>query len=110
MPYKYLMRKEKTGHGVGKGSVSISTSVDEKTMEQIDALAAKSGLTRGGWARAALTEAAEDSACYTKTTKRTNPAQGKASPQDTAQNVIAPSASLDIGSSTATHPSSRQAG
>jgi len=110
MPYKYLMRKEKTGHGVGKGSVSISTSVDEKTMEQIDALAAKSGLTRGGWARAALTEAAEDAACYTKTTKRTNPAQGKASPQDTAQNVIAPSASLDIGSSTATHPSSRQAG
>ena len=110
MPYKYLMRKEKTGHGVGKGSVSISTSVDEKTMQQIDALAARSGLTRGGWARAALTEAAEDSACYTKTTKRTNPAQGKASPQDTAQNVIAPSASLDIGSSTATRPSSRQAG
>jgi hypothetical protein len=28
--------------------VSISTSVDEKTMEQIDALAARSGLTRGG--------------------------------------------------------------
>jgi hypothetical protein len=110
MPYKYLMRKEKNGHGVGKGSVSISTSVDEKTMEQIDALAAKSGLTRGGWARAALTEAAEDAACYTKTTKRTNPAQGKATPQDTALNVIAPSATLDIGSSTATRPSSRRVG
>ena len=106
----YLMRKEKTGHGVGKGSVSISTSVDEKTMDQIDVLAAKSGLTRGGWARAALTEAAEDSACYTKTTKRINPAQGKSSPQDTARNVIAPSATLDIGSSTANRPSSRRAG
>jgi len=89
--------------------VSISTSVDEKTMEQIDALAARSGLTRGGWARAALTEAASESACYAKTTTRTNP-QGKATPQDTAPNVIAPSATSDIGLLTATRPSSRQAG
>jgi hypothetical protein len=104
------MRKEKTGHGVGKGSVSISTSVDEKTMEQIDALAARSGLTRGGWARAALTEAASESACYAKTTTRTNP-QGKATPQDTtARNVITPSETSDTGYSTVTAPNSRQAG
>ena len=106
----YLMRKEKNGHGVGKGSVSISTSVDEKTMEQIDALAARSGLTRGGWARAALTEAAEDSACYTKTTKRTNPTQGKATPQDTARNVVTPSVNSVGGFSTATPSNSRRAG
>jgi len=60
------MPPQKKGHGVGSGSVSISTSVDEKIMEQIDALAARSGLTRGGWARAALTNAAEESACFTK--------------------------------------------
>ncbi len=89
--------------------MSISTSVDEKTMEQIDALAARSGLTRGGWARAALTEAASESACYAKTTTRTNP-QGKATPQDIAQNVIKPPAILGIGSSTANRTSSRPAG
>ena len=65
------MEKQKTGHGVGSGSVSISTSVDEKIMEQIDALAARSGLTRGGWARAALTNAAEESACFTKSFTKT---------------------------------------
>lgn len=65
------MEKQKTGHGVGSGSVSISTSVDDRTMAQIDALAARSGLTRGGWARAALTDAAEESACFTKSFKKT---------------------------------------
>jgi len=74
------MRPQKTGHGVGSGSVSISTSVNENVMDQIDALAARSGLTRGGWARAALTNAAEESACFTKSfTKAT--AQGKAPAQ-----------------------------
>jgi hypothetical protein len=77
------MEKQKTGHGVGAGSVSISTSVDEKIMEQIDALAARSGLTRGGWARAALTYAAEESACFTKSftktfTKTTDQGKGQA--------------------------------
>jgi len=103
------MRKEKTGHGVGKGSVSISTSVDEKIMEQIDALAARSGLTRGGWARAALTEAASESACYAKTTTRTNP-QGNHPPQDNAQNVVNPLQTSVGGSSTQTTTNSRQVG
>ena len=78
------MEKQKTGHGVGYGSVSISTSVDDRTMAQIDALAARSGLTRGGWARAALTNAAEESACFTKSFKKTftkTTDQGKAPAQ-----------------------------
>ena len=78
------MGKQKTGHGVGSGSVSISTSVDDRTMAKIDALAARSGLTRGGWARAALTNAAEESACFTKsfTKSFTNTtAQGKGQAQ-----------------------------
>jgi hypothetical protein len=100
------MRKEKTGHGAGKGSVSISTSVDEKTMAQIDALAAQSGLTRGGWARAALTEAASEDACYAKTTTRTNPL-GKATPQNTTK-FFKPT--LNTGSSTATQQNFPQAG
>jgi hypothetical protein len=109
------MRKEKTGHGVGKGSVSISTSVDEKTMEQIDALAARSGLTRGGWARAALTEAASESACYAKTTTRTNPKnagdQGKANPPDSVGvKTLRASESFDSTPSTATTKTSRQDG
>ncbi len=110
MPDIYLMRKEKTGHGVGKGSVSISTSVDEKTMEQIDILAAKSGLTRGGWARAALTEAASEFACYTKTVTRTYPQTGKATPQSSASNIINPSETYAGGFSTAKPKNSRQAG
>ena len=65
------MGNQKKGHGVGSGSVSISTSVDDRTMALIDALAARSGLTRGGWARAALTNAAEESACFTKSFKKT---------------------------------------
>ena len=90
--------------------MSISTSVDEKTMQQIDALAARSGMTRGGWARAALTEAAAESACYTKTVSRTYPREGKSTPQDNSQNVFIPSKISAGGSSTATRQSSRKAG
>ena len=86
--------------------MSISTSVDEKTMEKIDTLAARSGLTRGGWARAALTEAAAESACYAKTTTRTNPQKGNAAPQSSA-NLLKPS---DGGFLPAVHPPSLQAG
>lgn len=110
MPDIYLMRKEKTGHGVGKGSVSISTSVDEKTMEQIEILAAKSGMTKGGWARAALTEAASEFACYTRTVTRAYPQTGKATPQSSASNVINPAETYAGGFSTAKPKNSRQAG
>ena len=104
------MRKEKTGHGTGKGSLSISTSVDEKTMAQIDTLAARSGLTRGGWARAALTETASESALYAKTTTRTNPREGNVAPQSSASNLFKPSETSDGGFSTANRPNSRRAG
>ena len=94
----------------GKGSVLISTSVDNSTFEQINRLAAESGMTKGGWARAALTDAAKEHAVFTQQKTTSFEKTGKATPQDNAQNVIKPPAILDIGSSTANRPSSRRAG
>ena len=95
--------------------MSISTSVDEKTMEQIDALAARSGLTRGGWARAALTEAAAESACYTKTVTRTNAIstsdQGKApTPDHAGAKTLRPSENFDSSPSIAMNKNSLKTG
>jgi len=94
----------------GKGSVLISTSVDNSTFQEISRLAAESGMTKGGWARAALTDAAKEHAIFTQQKTTSFKKTGKATPQDTAPNVIAPSATSDIGFLTATRPSSRQAG
>lgn len=94
----------------GKDSVIISTSVDTSTFQEILRLAAESGMTKGGWARAALTDAVKEHAVFTQQKTTSFEKKGKASPQDTAPNVIAPSATLDIGSSTANRPSSRRAG
>ena len=94
----------------GKDSVIISTSVDSSTFEEINRLAAESGMTKGGWARAALTDAAKEHAIFTQQKTTSFEKTGKASPQDTAQNVITPSTNSGIGSSTAKRPNSRQAG
>ncbi len=94
----------------GKDSVIISTSVDNSTFEEINRLAAESGMTKGGWARAALTDAAKEHAVFTQQKTTSFEKTGKATPQDNAQNVITPSTNSDTGSSTANRPSSRRAG
>ena len=94
----------------GKDSVIISTSVDTSTFEEISRLAAESGMTKGGWARAALTDAAKEHAVFTqhKTTKFEK--TGNRPPQDSAQNVVNPLQISAGGSSTATPENSRQGG
>ena len=94
----------------GKDSVIISTSVDNSTFQEISRLAAESGMTKGGWARAALTDAAKEHAVFTQQKTTSFEKTGKATPQDTAQNVITPSTNSGIGSLTANRPNSRQAG
>ena len=94
----------------GKDSVIISTSVDNSTFEKISRLAAQSGMTKGGWARAALTDAAKEHAIFTQQKTTSFEKTGKASPQDNAPNVITPLSDSGIGSSTAKRPNSRQAG
>lgn len=94
----------------GKGSVLISTSVDNSTFQEISRLAAESGMTKGGWARAALTDAAKEHAVFTQQKTTSFEKTGNAAPQDTARNVIKPSATLGIGSLTAKRTTSRQAG
>jgi hypothetical protein len=94
----------------GKDSVIISTSVDSSTFEEISRLAAESGMTKGGWARAALTDAAKEHAVFTqhKTTKFEK--TGNLPPQDSAPNVVNPLQTSVGGSSTATPKNSRRAG
>ena len=105
------MPKKKKPNGPGKNRAVVSTTVDLETSAEIDRLATAGGLTRSQWAREALTEIAAEATIYgiTKKTEVTK-LLGKASPQDTAKNVIAPSATSDIGFLTANRPSSRQAG
>jgi hypothetical protein len=51
------MKRTKKGHGVGKGSVSISTSIPASVDAQLRRLAQASELTRGGYARDAILDA-----------------------------------------------------
>jgi hypothetical protein len=51
------MKRTKKGHGVGKDSVSISTSIPLSVDAELRKLAAASELTRGGYARDAIIEA-----------------------------------------------------
>lgn len=51
------MKRTKKGHGVGKDSVSISTSIPASVDAQLRKLAAASELTRGGYARDAIIDA-----------------------------------------------------
>jgi len=105
------MPKKKKPNGPGKNRAVVSTTVDLETSAEIDRLAAAGGLTRSQWAREALTEIANEATIYgiTKKTEVTKKS-GKATPQDTAPNVITPLSNSGIGSSTANRPSSRQAG
>jgi len=105
------MPKKKKPNGPGKNRIVASTTVDLETSAEIDRLAAAGGLTRSQWAREALTEMANEATIYgiTKKTEVTK-LSGKATPQDTAPNVITPLSNSGIGSSTANRPSSRQAG
>lgn len=92
----------------GKGSVLISTSVDASTFEEIQRLATESGMTKGGWARAALTDAAQEHAVFSqqKTTKFEK--SGKPAPQ--SQKICQPSKTSDGGSSLAKTKIFRRAG
>jgi hypothetical protein len=105
------MPKKKKPNGPGKNRIVASTTVDLETSAEIDRLAAAGGLTRSQWAREALTEMANEATIYgiTKKTEVTK-ISGKATPQDTAQNVITPSTNSGIGSLTANRPNSRRAG
>lgn len=52
-----MKRTKRRGHGVGKDSVSISTSIPISVDLELRKLAAASELTRGGYARDAIIEA-----------------------------------------------------
>lgn len=52
-----MKRTKRRGHGVGKDSVSISTSIPIAVDAELRKLAAASELTRGGYARDAIIEA-----------------------------------------------------
>lgn len=94
----------------GKGSVLISTSVDNSTFQEISRLAAESGMTKGGWARAALTDAAKERAIFTQQKTTSFEKTGKATPQDNVPNVITPLTNSDTGFLTANRPTSHQVG
>jgi hypothetical protein len=100
----------KKTNGPGKDSVLISTSVDSSTFQEIIRLAAESGMTKGGWARAALTDAAKEHAIFTQQKTTSFEKTGKATPQDNAQNVVAPSVTSVGGFLTAKRTNSRLAG
>lgn len=51
------MKRTKKGHGVGKDSVSISTSIPVSIDAELRKLATASELTRGGYARDAIIDA-----------------------------------------------------
>jgi hypothetical protein len=51
------MKRTKKGHGVGKDSVSISTSIPVSVDAELRKLATASELTRGGYAREAIEQA-----------------------------------------------------
>jgi hypothetical protein len=51
------MKRTKTGHGVGKDSISISTSIPLSVDAELRKLATASELTRGGYAREAIEQA-----------------------------------------------------
>jgi len=52
-----MKRTKRRGHGVGKDSVSISTSIPISVDAKLRKLAAASELTRGGYAREVITDA-----------------------------------------------------
>jgi hypothetical protein len=51
------MKRTKKGHGVGKNSISISTSIPLSVDAELRKLATASELTRGGYARDAIIDA-----------------------------------------------------
>jgi predicted transcriptional regulator len=109
--YSDMPKRKKPPNGPGKGMANVSTTIDDETSAAIDRLAAAGGVSRSQWARQALMEIAAEATIYgiTKKTEVTKKS-GKATPQDTAPNVITPLSNSGIGSSTANRPNSRQAG
>lgn len=63
------MKRTKKGHGVGKDSASISTSIPLAVDAELRKLAAASELTRGGYAREAIIQAVRER--FTRTVIRT---------------------------------------
>jgi hypothetical protein len=104
----------KKTNGPGKDSVLISTSVDSSTFQEITRLAAESGMTKGGWARAALTDAAKEHAVFKQQKTTSFQKTGKASPQSKNPNAgvktLRASESFDSTPSTATGKNSLPAG
>jgi hypothetical protein len=104
----------KKTNGPGKDSVLISTSVDHSTFQEITRLASESGMTKGGWARAALTDAAKEHAVFKQQKTTSFQKTGKASPQSKNQNAgvktLRASANFDSTPSTATTKNSLPAG
>ena len=54
------MKRTKKGHGVGKDSVSISTSIPLSVDAELRKLASASELTRGGYAKEAIIKAVRE--------------------------------------------------
>lgn len=52
-----MKRTKSTGHGPGKGKVSLSCTIPEDIDRQLRELAAESGLTRAGYAKKAVIRA-----------------------------------------------------
>ena len=95
----------------GKDSVLISTSVDGSTFQEILRLAAESGMTKGGWARAALTDAAKEHSVFTQHKSTSFEKSGKApTPERAGAKTVTLSEHLGSGPSTATRKPFPQAG
>jgi hypothetical protein len=104
----------KKTNGPGKDSVLISTSVDSSTFQEITRLAFESGMTKGGWARAALTDAAKEHAVFKQQKTTSFEKTGKATPQSpqapAGAKTLRASESFDSTHSTATGKNSLPAG
>ena len=69
--------KAKKSHGAGDGKISVSTTLTDAQVAEIDRLAASGGISRGAWAREAITAALTEGAIF----GLTRISQGKAPAQ-----------------------------
>jgi len=56
--------KGKKSHGAGDGKISVSTTLTDAQVAEIDRLAASGGISRGAWAREAITSALAEGAIF----------------------------------------------